>query len=85
VAALPALMAPVKSTLPPLVSMTAAAPERVSGPKDMPSKLLKVRPSRVTLPARLVPLLPSARVTLPANFRLVAAPAARPELAPTVP
>ncbi len=85
VPALPALIAPVKPMLPPLESTLVAPPDSVSAPKVRPSKPLKVRPSSVTLPARLVPVSPLARVTLPANFRLVAAPAARPELAPTVP
>ena len=70
--------------LPPFESRLTAPVDKVNAPKVMPSKLLQFKPSRVTLPNRVVPTEPLARVTSPSNRTLVAAPAVKPEFAPNV-
>ena len=75
----------VKAMLPPFEFKSTAPVDRVRAPIVSPSYPLQFNPSRVTAPAKLVAVSPSAKVTSWANFTLVAAPALNPLFAPKVP
>ena len=74
----------LNTILPALELIATAAVDKVVAPKVMPSKLLQFKPSSCTAPNRVVPTEPLARVTSSSNRTLVAAPAVKPEFAPTV-
>src|SRR5262249_39552832 len=74
----------LKVNAPELEFSDAAPPESVTAPSVIPSNEDQLRPSRVTLPERVVAVSPFARVTLSSKRRFVAAPDVRPEFAPKV-